>query len=32
MNPRVGLEIIEGINDFMEKEGIKSLDEIRGII
>ena len=23
---------IEGINDFMEKEGIKSLDEIRGII
>lgn len=32
MNPRVGLEIIQGINDFMEKEGIKSLDEIRGII
>lgn len=32
MNPRVGLEIIQGINAFMEKEGIKSLDEIRGII
>ena len=32
MNPKVGLEIIEGINNFMEKEGIKSLDEIRGII
>ena len=32
MNPRVGLEIVDGINDFMEREGIKSLDEIRGII
>lgn len=32
MNPRIGLEIVQGINDFMEKEGIKSLDEIRGII
>ena len=32
MNPKVGLEIIEGINNFMEKEGIESLDEIRGII
>ena len=32
MNPRAGLEIVDGINDFMEREGIKSLDEIRGII
>ena len=31
-NPRVGLEKVDGINDFMEREGIKSLDEIRGII
>ena len=31
-NPTATLEIIDGINDFMEKEGIKSLDEIRGII
>lgn len=32
MNPKIGLEIVQGINEFMEKEGIKSLDEIRGII
>lgn len=32
MNPRVGLEIVDGIEAFMEREGIKSLDEIRGII
>lgn len=32
MNPKIGLEIIDGINEFMEKEGIKSLEEIKGII
>ena len=32
MNPRAGLEIVDGIEAFMEREGIKSLDEIRGII
>ncbi|KAK2314035.1 dihydroorotate dehydrogenase [Clostridioides difficile] len=32
MNPRIGIEIIDGINEFMDREGIKSLDEIRGII
>ena len=32
MNPKIGLEIIEGIEEFMKKEGIKSLDEIRGIL
>ncbi|EQF84714.1 dihydroorotate dehydrogenase B (NAD(+)), catalytic subunit domain protein [Clostridioides difficile 342] len=29
---RIGIEIIDGINEFMDREGIKSLDEIRGII
>jgi len=32
MNPKIGLEIIDGIEEFMKKEGIKSLDEIRGIL
>ena len=32
VNPRIGLEIIEGIEKFMKQEGIKTLDEIRGII
>ncbi|HBH3562282.1 TPA: dihydroorotate dehydrogenase, partial [Clostridioides difficile] len=32
MNPRIGIEIIDGINEFMDREGIKSLDEIIGII
>lgn len=32
MNFRIGIEIIDGINEFMDREGIKSLDEIRGII
>jgi dihydroorotate dehydrogenase (subfamily 1) family protein len=32
MNPRAGLEIIDEIEEFMNKEGIKTLDEIRGII
>ena len=32
INPRIGLEIIDEINNFMEKENIKSLSEIRGII
>ena len=32
INPRIGLEIIDGIEEFMKQEGIKTLDEIRGII
>ncbi len=32
INPLVQLEIIEGIKKFMERENIKSLDDIRGII
>ena len=32
VNPRIGLEIIDGIEKFMKPEGIKTLDEIRGII
>lgn len=32
VNPRASLEIIKGIDNFLEKEGIKSLDEIIGII
>ncbi|GFR34643.1 dihydroorotate dehydrogenase [Thermobrachium celere] len=32
MNPRASIEIIEGIERFMERENIKSLDEIRGIV
>jgi dihydroorotate dehydrogenase (NAD+) catalytic subunit len=32
INPKIGLEIIDGIEAFMKKEGIKSLDEIRGIL
>ena len=32
INTKIGLEIINGIEEFMKKEGIKSLDEIRGII
>ena len=32
VNPRIGLEIIDGIEKFMKQEGIKTLDEIRGII
>lgn len=32
INPKIGIEIIKGIEDFMESEGIKSLDEIRGIL
>ena len=32
VNPRLGLEIIDGIEKFMKQEGIKTLDEIRGII
>ncbi|KXZ39100.1 dihydroorotate dehydrogenase (NAD+) catalytic subunit [Alkalithermobacter thermoalcaliphilus JW-YL-7 = DSM 7308] len=32
INPRIGIDIINGIKDYMEKENIKSLDEIRGII
>ena len=32
INPKIGLEIIDGIEKFMKQEGIKTLDEIRGII
>ncbi|WP_130805490.1 dihydroorotate dehydrogenase [Senegalia massiliensis] len=32
VNPRIAIDIIKGIDNFMEKEGIKSLDEIIGII
>lgn len=32
VNPRIGLEIIDGIEKFMNENGIKTLDEIRGII
>lgn len=32
INPKIGLEIIDGIEKFMEAEGIKTLDEIRGIL
>ncbi|OPJ56008.1 dihydroorotate dehydrogenase [Alkalithermobacter paradoxus] len=32
INPRIGIDIIDGINEYMKKENIKSLDEIRGII
>lgn len=32
MNPNAGKDIVEGIEAYMKKEGITSLDEIRGII
>ena len=32
VNPKIGIEIIDGIEKFMKQEGIKTLDEIRGII
>ena len=32
INPKIGLEIIKGIEEYMDREGIKSLDEIRGIV
>jgi len=32
VNPNICIDIIDGIKKFMEDEGIKSLDEIRGII
>ena len=32
INPCVMIDIIDGIEDFMKKEGINSLEEIRGII
>lgn len=32
INPTAGLDIVNGIEDYMKREGIKSLDEIRGII
>ena len=31
-NPRIGQDIIADLNRFMDENGIKSLDEIRGII
>lgn len=32
MNPYAALEIVQGIKEYMDKEGIKDLSEIRGII
>lgn|SRR5690625_142783 len=32
IKPDISLDIIKGIEDFMKREGIKSLEEIRGII
>lgn len=32
INPKIGLEIIDGIECFMKSEGIKTLDEIRAIL
>ena len=32
MKPDIALDIINGIEEFMKKEGIKNLEEIRGII
>lgn len=32
VNPKIGLEIIDEIESFMNEQGIESLDEIRGII
>lgn len=32
IKPDISLDIINGIEDFMTKEGVKSLEEIRGII
>lgn len=32
VNPLILLDIIDGINDFLEEENIKSINEIRGII
>lgn len=32
INPRIGEEIVKELEDFMDKRGIKSLDEIRGIV
>lgn len=32
VNPKTMVDIIQGIQNFMEKEGIKNLSEIRGII
>ena len=32
VNPNAMVEIVEGMKKFMVKQGIKSLDEIRGII
>ncbi|MGL4796699.1 MAG: dihydroorotate dehydrogenase [Paraclostridium sp.] len=32
INPKIGIDIIKGIEEYMEREGIESLDQIRGII
>lgn len=32
VNPKVAIEIIEDVENYMDKENIRSLDEIRGII
>ncbi len=31
-NPRVGIEVVNGIRKYMKEEGIKDLSEIRGIV
>jgi dihydroorotate dehydrogenase (NAD+) catalytic subunit len=31
-NPLAGKELVEGLTDYFEKEGINSIEEIRGII
>lgn len=32
VNPEAGKEVVSGISEYMKKENIKSLDEIRGIV
>jgi len=32
INPKIGLDIINGIEAYMDRECISSLDEIRGIL
>ena len=32
IKPNIAVDIINGIGEFMDKEGIKSIDEIRGIV
>ncbi len=32
IKPDVAIDIIDGLKEFMDREGIDSLDEIRGIV